>query len=61
MGLISIQQAFDLALQHDQAGRLQEAEQLYRQILARQPIMPKLYICWVCWLGGQDRKTLQWS
>ncbi|MGD0138150.1 MAG: tetratricopeptide repeat protein [Tepidisphaeraceae bacterium] len=37
MGLISIQQAFDLALQHDQAGRLQEAEQLYRQILARQP------------------------
>jgi protein O-GlcNAc transferase len=34
---IVIQQAFDLALQHHQAGRLQEAEALYRQILAQQP------------------------
>ena len=37
MSQLTIQQAFDLALQHHQAGRLGEAEQLYRQILARQP------------------------
>jgi tetratricopeptide (TPR) repeat protein len=37
MTQLTIQQAFDLALQHHQAGRLPEAEQLYRQILARQP------------------------
>jgi tetratricopeptide (TPR) repeat protein len=33
----TIQQNFDLALQHHQAGRLQEAERLYREILTRQP------------------------
>jgi protein O-GlcNAc transferase len=33
----TIQRAFELALQHHQAGRLREAEQLYRQILAREP------------------------
>jgi len=32
-----IQQAFALAVQHHQAGRMREAEQLYRQILAREP------------------------
>ena len=37
MAQLTIQQAFDLALRHHQAGRLQEAEQLYRQILAQQP------------------------
>jgi Tfp pilus assembly protein PilF len=37
MAQLTIQQAFDLALQHHQAGRLREAEQLYRQVLARQP------------------------
>lgn len=37
MPQLTIQQAFDLALQHHQAGRLQEAEQLYRQILNAQP------------------------
>ncbi len=37
MSQLTIQQAFDLALQHHQAGRLQDAEQLYRQILAQQP------------------------
>lgn len=35
--MLTIQQAFDLALQHHQAGRLAEAEALYRQILAVQP------------------------
>jgi predicted O-linked N-acetylglucosamine transferase (SPINDLY family) len=37
MAQLTIQQAFDQALQHHAAGRLQEAEQLYRQILAQQP------------------------
>jgi len=37
MSQLSIQQAFDLALQHHQAARLHAAEQLYRQILAQQP------------------------
>jgi len=34
---LTIQQAFDLALQHRQAGRLHEAEQICRHIVARQP------------------------
>jgi predicted O-linked N-acetylglucosamine transferase (SPINDLY family) len=34
---MTIQQAFDLAVQHHQAGRLNEAESLYRQILAVEP------------------------
>jgi Flp pilus assembly protein TadD len=33
----TIQQTFNLALQHHQAGQLHDAEQLYRQILAREP------------------------
>jgi predicted O-linked N-acetylglucosamine transferase (SPINDLY family) len=37
MPQLTIQQAFDLALQHHRTGRLPEAEQIYRQILARQP------------------------
>ncbi|MGD0390512.1 MAG: tetratricopeptide repeat-containing glycosyltransferase family protein [Tepidisphaeraceae bacterium] len=37
MAQLTIQQAIDLALQHHQAGRLQEAEPLYRQVLAQQP------------------------
>ena len=34
---MTIPQAFDLALQHHQSGRLADAEALYRQILAAQP------------------------
>jgi len=34
---MTIQQAFELAIQHHQAGRLNEAESLYRQILAVEP------------------------
>jgi predicted O-linked N-acetylglucosamine transferase (SPINDLY family) len=37
MSELTIQQAFDLALQHHQAGRLADAEKLYRQILAHRP------------------------
>jgi len=34
---MTIQQAFGLAVEHHQAGRLREAENLYRQILSYQP------------------------
>ena len=34
---MTIQQAFDLALQHHQSGRMVEAETIYRQILAADP------------------------
>jgi len=34
---VTVPQAFDLALQHHQAGRLAEAEALYREILTLQP------------------------
>lgn len=34
---LTIQQAFDLALQHHQSGRMAEADALYRQILAVDP------------------------
>jgi protein O-GlcNAc transferase len=37
MAQLSLQQTFDLAIQHHQAGRFQEAERLYKQILAQQP------------------------
>ncbi len=37
----AIPEALDLALQHHQAGRLQEAEALYRQILQTQPEHPE--------------------
>jgi predicted O-linked N-acetylglucosamine transferase (SPINDLY family)/glycosyltransferase involved in cell wall biosynthesis len=38
---LTLQQAFDLAVQHHGAGRLTEAEQLYRQILTQQPDHPE--------------------
>jgi predicted O-linked N-acetylglucosamine transferase (SPINDLY family) len=37
MGQMTVQQAFDLALEHHRAGRLREAEHFYRQILAHHP------------------------
>jgi protein O-GlcNAc transferase len=37
MAQLTVQQAFNLAVQHHHAGRLREAEHLYRQILAQQP------------------------
>jgi predicted O-linked N-acetylglucosamine transferase (SPINDLY family) len=40
MPQLTIQQAFDLAAQHHQAGRLHEAEQLYLEILRRRPEHP---------------------
>jgi protein O-GlcNAc transferase len=45
---ITVQQAFDLAVKHHQAGRLEEAEHLYRLILARHPAhMPARQLCGV--------------
>jgi len=40
MTQVTIQQALDLAMQHHQAGRLHEAERLYRQVLTQQPNHP---------------------
>ncbi|HVT87837.1 MAG TPA: tetratricopeptide repeat-containing glycosyltransferase family protein [Tepidisphaeraceae bacterium] len=40
MSRISIQQAMQLAVGHHQAGRLRDAEMIYRQILAAQPNHP---------------------
>jgi predicted O-linked N-acetylglucosamine transferase (SPINDLY family) len=37
MGQATVDQAMQLALQHQQAGRLERAEQIYRQILAQSP------------------------
>lgn len=37
MAQLTIQQAFDQAVQYHQSGQLQEAERLYRQILAQEP------------------------
>lgn len=37
MAQLTLNRAFELALQHHGAGRLGEAEQLYRQILAHEP------------------------
>jgi len=37
MPQLTIQQTFDLAIQHHQSGRLAAAEPLYREILAQQP------------------------
>ena len=44
--MMTIQQAFELALQHHQAGRLADAEAIYRQILAVQTATtPKRSTC----------------
>ncbi len=40
MPTVTIEQAIAIALQHHQAGRLAEAEPIYRQILAQQPHHP---------------------
>lgn len=42
MGKMTLQQAFQLALQYHQNGRLTEAEGLYLQILAAQPDHPEI-------------------
>jgi predicted O-linked N-acetylglucosamine transferase (SPINDLY family) len=37
MAQLTIQQAFDLAVEHHEAGRLRDAEQLFQQVLAQDP------------------------
>lgn len=44
MASMTIQQAYELALQHHRAGRLRDAESLYRQILTFQPDHPNARI-----------------
>ncbi len=41
MATITIQQAYDIALQHHRAGRLPQAEKIYRQIIAQHPDHPE--------------------
>ena len=41
MTTVTVQQAFELALAHHRAGRLREAEAVYRQILAQSPEQPE--------------------
>ena len=40
MSQLTLQQAIDLALEHHRAGRLKQAEQMYRQVLSVQPNHP---------------------
>ena len=42
MPQVTVQEAFQMAVQHHQAGRLREAEQIYRQILCRSRGSPPL-------------------
>ena len=44
--MATISEALAIAVQHHQAGRLQAAEQIYRQILAAQPNQPTRSIFW---------------
>jgi len=37
MARLTIEQSLELAMRHQQAGRLRDAEQIYRQIPAQQP------------------------
>ena len=41
--MVTISEAFSIAVQHHQAGRLQAAEQIYRQILAAEPDHPQAW------------------
>ena len=47
MSQVSIEQAFQIALQHHQAGQLSQAATLYREIIASSPTMPNHCIFWV--------------
>ncbi len=60
MTQFTIRSALNLALQHHQAGRLQEAEQLYRQILAHQPEQPDAlhYLGLIAFQRGENDAAL---
>jgi tetratricopeptide (TPR) repeat protein len=58
MADFAIQQAFGLALQHYNSGRLQEAESLYRQIIARQPDhADAMHLLGIIYRRGGDNAT----
>ena len=44
--MVTVPEALSIAFQHHQAGRLQAAEQVYRQILQRTRIKPMRFIFW---------------
>jgi len=55
---LTIQQALDLAVQHHQAGRSQQAQEIYRQILAQQPDHPgALHLMGVLAAQAGDREA----
>ena len=60
MTQMTVQQAFDLATQHHSAGRLPDAESLYRQILAAQPNNPDALQCWGSWRRRWASTTSGW-
>jgi protein O-GlcNAc transferase len=53
---LTIQQAFDLAVEHQRAGRLRDAGRLYRQVLAQQPKHPEAlhHLGTIAHWAGQD-------
>ena len=53
MAEISLQQVFEIALEHHRAGNLQKAEEIYRQVLAQYPVHPDA----LHWLGVIARQT----
>ena len=53
---LTTQQAIDLAVQHHNAGRLPEAENIYQQILQSEPNHPT-----ALHLLGADPPPLSWS
>lgn len=62
MAQMTPQQALDLGRRHHEAGRLSEAESLYRQILAGQPNHPEaLHLLGVAaYQRGQHAEAVQW-
>src|SRR4051812_38939084 len=51
--LATIEQTLQLALQHHQAGRIADAESLYRRVLAAQPNHPDaLHLLGALWLDA---------
>lgn len=59
---VTIPQAVELALQHHEAGRLSEAEAIYRQILAVQPQHAEVHhlIGVIAHQRGQDEMAVEW-
>jgi Flp pilus assembly protein TadD len=61
-GLVNMSQIFAVALQHHQAGRLPQAEALYRQILAKEPNHAEAWhhLGVFAQQTGQQDRAVQW-